>query len=74
MATHLMDVSCGGTTYYVSYYGEDIYRASTSGSRGDGFVQLPGLKFYDDTIIKSKTGEVATKAEICMAIAQTLTS
>lgn len=72
MAEHLMDITCGDTTYYVSYSGEDVYRASTSGSRGDGFVALPGLKFYKNAIVKTDTGKLATEADICMAIAKTL--
>lgn len=63
MATHLMDLKCGGRTYYISHGGETVYY-STSG-RGRGSSSIKGLRFKSNQIIDTSTGKPATDFQIC---------
>lgn len=44
MATHLMDLQCGGCTYYISHGGETVYY-STSGMTCDRADEVSGFGF-----------------------------
>ena len=71
MAEHVLDVNCNGTTYYISHNGEEVYRSSNTGSRGEGYQYLSGLKYKNGAIVNAK-GNVATTGEIAAIVASTL--
>ena len=63
MATHLIDLKCGGRTYYISHGGDTVYY-STAG-RGKGTTEIRGLKFRSNQIVDTSTGRQATEFQIC---------
>jgi len=63
MATHLMDLKCGGRTYYISHSSETVYYSSEG--RGKGSSSIRGLKFRNNQIVDTTTGKPATEFQIC---------
>ena len=63
MATHLMDLKCGGRTYYINHNGKDVYYSTSS--RTAGSTRIRGLEYRSNQIIDTSTGRPATEFEIC---------
>ena len=63
MATHLMDLKCGGRTYYISHSGDTVYYSVES--RGRGSTTIRGLKFRGNQIINTDNNKPASDFEIC---------
>lgn len=68
MATHIMELKCGGTIYYISHSGIDVY-FSTSG-RGVGTSKIKGVKFSNNQIIDSNNSKPVTEPQLCIKINQ----